>query len=256
MTFGAGRWAWCARLLSSTEELDKAEEFLDLAKTLGNCPEIDIAHAFIVSQQGDRAASLQILAGIDTPSSHSAALMVMAHHGGAKGAIQWLKETGIKAADLDADGKSFLLTHQLDLARWEAGLETLGTITAHDFEETPVLHHQAGITKLLTAVPSDFRSALLKHVPFEALGFPLASDTVAMEARRDAHGYFLDAVEVAQRLECPCAARIDDEYALWLELKDPAQSAYGKSSWKQSFVIPNPHSLLFTSAWSSVSSWT
>ena len=221
--------AWCARLLSRAEELDKAEEFLDLAKTLGTRPEIDIAHAFIVSLQGDRAASLQVLADIETPSSRSAALMVVAQHDRAKGTIQWLKETGIKVADLDSDGKSFLLTHQLELALWEAGFETLGTITTHDFEETPILYHLAGITKLLTAVPSDFRSAVLKHVPFEALDFPLGSDTVAMEARRDAHGYFLDAVQVAQRLECSRAARIDDEYALWLELKDPAQSAYGKS---------------------------
>jgi len=221
--------AWCARLLSRSEALDKAEEFLKLAKTLGAYPEIDIADAFIVSQKGDRAASLQILARIDTPSSRSAALMVVAHHDGAEGAIQWLKETDLKATDLDPDGKSILLTHQLEQAQWEAGLDTLGTITGHDFEETPVLHHLAGITKLLTAVPAEFRAAVLKQVPIEALGFPLASDAVAMDARRNAHRCFLDAVEVAQRLECPRAARIDDEYALWLELKDPAQSAYGKS---------------------------
>ncbi len=221
--------AWCARLLSRSEALDKAEEFLKLAKTLGASPEIDIADASIVSQKGDRAASLQILAGVDTPSSRSAALMVVAHHDGAAGAIQWLKETGVKAADLDPDGKSFVLTHQLELAQWEEGLDTLGAIIGHDFEETPVLHHLAGITKLLTAVPAEFRAAVLRHVPFEALGFPLASDAVAMDARRTAHRYFLDAVKVAQRLECPRAARIDDEYALWLELKDPAQPAYGKS---------------------------
>ena len=221
--------AWCARLLSRTRQIEKAEEFLDLAITLGTRPENDIAYASIVSQQGDRAGSLQILAGIDTPISRSAALMVVAHHDLAEGAIRWLKESDIEAVDLDSDGKSFLLTHQLDLARWEAGLETLGTITAQDYEETPILHHLAGITKLITAVPIDFRAAVLYQVPFGALGFPLASDAVAMEARRNAHRYFVDGVKVAQRLNCPRATRLDDEYALWLELKDPAKSTVGKS---------------------------
>ena len=221
--------AWCARLLSASEECDKAQEFLELSKTLGTVPEIDIAHAFIISQQGNRAASLQILGGIDTPSSRSAGLMVVTHHDGAERAIHWLKESDIKATDLDPDGKSYLLTQQLKLARWEAGLETLGTIATHDFDETPILHHLAGITKLSIAVPADLRAVVLNEVPFEALGFPLASDAVAMEARRDAHTYFRAAVEVAQRLECPRAAEIDDVYALWLELKDPAQSAHGKS---------------------------
>lgn len=220
--------AWCARLLSRSEELDKAEELLALARMLGSCPEIDIADAFIVSQRGDRTASLRILADIGTPSSRSAALMIVAHHDGTEGVLEWLDDAGVKAAELDSDGKSFLLTHQLELARWEAALQTLASLTDADFDETPVLRHLAGVTKLLTAVPAEFRAAALHQVPFEAAGFPLASDAVAMDARRTAHGYFVEAAKVARQFECPRAQRVDDEYALWLELKDPTQSGLGK----------------------------
>lgn len=221
--------AWCARLLSSSEELDKAKGLLVLARTLGSSPEIDVADAFIASQKGDRAASLQILAGIDTPLSRSAALMIVAHHDGAEGMLRWVDAADVKPVDLDSDGKSFLLTHQLELARWDASLETLASLTGPDFEKTPVLYHLAAVAKLVSAVPVEFRAAARKQVPFEAVSFPLASDAVAMNARRTAHGYFVEAAKVAQQLECPCAERIDDEYALWLELKDPAMLGLGKS---------------------------
>ena len=35
--------AWCARLLSRTDELGKAKEYLELAKSFGSCAESDIA---------------------------------------------------------------------------------------------------------------------------------------------------------------------------------------------------------------------
>ena len=69
--------AWCARFLSSTEELDKAEEYLKIAKGLESSPEIDIANAFISSYKGDKSAALGILAKIDLPAAKSAALMIV-----------------------------------------------------------------------------------------------------------------------------------------------------------------------------------
>ena len=154
--------------------------------------------------------------------------MVVVHHDGAEGAIEWMTETGTRAADLDSDGKSFLLVHQLKLGHWEAGFETLGAIREQDFEDTPILWHLAAMTKLLSVVPAEFRATVLNYVPFNVVGFPVASDAVAMEARRDSHAFFVKAAEAARQLECGRAAQINDEYALWLELKDPAQSANGK----------------------------
>ena len=85
------------------------------------------------------------------------------------------------------------------------------------------------MTTLVTVVPDEFRAIALAQAPFAVKDFPLASDADAMDARRTARLRFLDAMEVARRLDCPLAARVDDEYALWLELRDPAQSSRGKN---------------------------
>ena len=221
--------AWCVRVLCRGTELDEANSLLQLAQELGISAEIAIARAFLLSQQDNKAGALQILAKVNTPSARSAALMIVANHDGADAAIQWLAATEFGAIDLDSDGKSFLLTQQLELAFWDLASETLDTVSTLDYESTPVLHHLAALTKLLTTVPSDFRQVVLKQVPFHALGFPLASHALAMEARREAHECFRNAYEAAQQLGCLRAAKIADEYTLWLELKDPALSTFGRT---------------------------
>lgn len=221
--------AWCARLLSRSEDLERAEEFLEHAKTLGDFTEAKIAEAFIISQRGDKTAALNILADIDSDVSHSAGLMIVVHHEGAEDALSWMNDADYTVGDLDSDGKSFLLSHQLQLGRWDKVAQTISALSESDFDKTPILHHLTALAKLVPAVPQDFRAVVLTQVPFEAADFRLASDTVAMNARRAAHTHFLDAVEAAKKLACPRAARVDDEYALWLELRDPAQSAHGKN---------------------------
>jgi hypothetical protein len=221
--------AWCARILSPSDDLELAEDFLELAKTLADSPEAKIAEAFVISQKGDKAAALQALAGIDSHASRSAGLMIVAHDDGAESALKWMTDAGRTADHLDSDGKSFLLTHQLQLGYWDHAAQTVGVLSETDFARTPLLHHLAALTTLAPAVPVEFRAVVLTQVPFEARGFPLASDSVAMDARRAAHKHFLDAVEVAKQQACPRAARTDDGYALWLELRDPAQTAHGKN---------------------------
>lgn len=220
--------AWCARMLSPSEEVERAEELLALAKTLGDLQEAEIAEAFVISQKGDKAAALKVLAGINSDTSRSAGQMIVAHHDGAEGALSWMKDAGYTFGDLDSDGKSNLLNHQLELGHWDEAAQTVGAFSEVDFEETPVLHHLAALAALIPSVPGDFRAVVLTQVPFDVQGFPLASDAPAMDSRRTAHKHFLDAVVAAKRLACPRAARMDDEYALWLELCDPEQTAHGK----------------------------
>ena len=221
--------AWCARLLSCSEDLGPAEEYLDLAKRLGDIAETKIAEAFILSRKGDKAAALNALADIDSDVSHSAGLMIVAHHDGAEGALNWMNDAGYAVGDLDSDGKSFFLSHQLQLGHWDEVVQTVGVLSEADFDETPILHHLAALATLVPAVPQDFRAIVLMQVPFEMADFRLASDALAMNARHVSHQHFINAVEASEKLGCSRAARTDDEYALWLELRDPAQSAHGKN---------------------------
>ena len=219
---------WCVRFLSRTEELDKAEECLKLAKELGTSQEIDIADAFLSSQKGDKTSALSTLARIDSPLSRSAAFIIVVHHDGLQGAVDWLKGTGINASNLDPEGKHSLLGCQLELANWEAAQRCLDLLTDDDLHNVPVLHHMVAITHLLSTVPNELRASVLNQPPFDAKNFPLASNAVALEARRVAHGHFIGAEKVARQLTLPRAATIADEYALWLELRDPDESEKGK----------------------------
>ncbi len=234
--------AWCARLLSPTAELEKAEEYVGLAKTLAHLPEIDIADAFIASRRGDKSAALSSLASIDSPASKSAALMIVAHHEGADGALEWLKTAGLGVSDLGPDGKFYLLQQQLQLAQWDAAKNALSVLSDQDVDESPALHHMMAITHLIVVVPTEFRTRVLNQLPFDAANFPLASDATAMESRQTAHRHFISAADAARQLDCPRAASVDDEYALWLELRDPEESHEGRQ--RLEAKLQNPKSAL------------
>ena len=224
--------AWCARLLVYSEKIKIAKDYLEAAKQLEACPEIDIAEAFIVSRAGNKDAALKILARIDTPSAQSAALMVESHHGGAEGAINWLEKTGIDSDSMDSDGKLFLLSLQLELAQWKAAEKTFRALSDCDLANTPALHHISAITCLLIAVPPEFRPTVIDQLPLDSARFPLASDSSSMDTRKIAFRRFSKAAEIERQLNCPRIASLDDEYALWLELRNPETSAAGRERLK------------------------
>ena len=219
--------AWCVRILS-TKKLDKAEEYLKHAKKLGTCEEMDIADAFILSQKGDKNAALSALAAIDSPMSRSAKLMIVAHHDDLQEAVDWLRKAGIDAKDLDSDGKHFLLGRHFELADWEAAQECLSVLTDDDLRDAPVLHHMVAMTHLLRTVPEELHAVVREQILLEPADFPLASDTVAIKARRTARNHFIEGKKVAGLLNLPRAAAIAEEYALWLELMDPDESDRGR----------------------------
>ena len=221
--------SWSACLLSRSEELERAEEFLAVAESLGSFQDTKIAESFILSQKGEKSAALHVLADINSDISRSAGLIIVDHHDGAAGALQWMEKVGYTAKDLDSDGKFILIDRQLQLHHWDNASEIASTLSETDFEETPALHFLTALTKLAVTVPAEFRKVVLVQVPFQAAGFSLASDAVSMDARGVAHRHFLNAKAAAERLNCPLAARQSDEYALWLELRDPEQYTQGKN---------------------------
>ena len=218
--------AWCARILSSRDKLDKAERYLKLAKSLGG--DTKIADAFICSQKGDKNTALQVLAGVDSPNSRSAAFIIVGSQDGPQEAINWLKNTHSNVSDLDPDGKFILLKYQFELGQWEATRETINALSESDLEETPALHYMMAMSYLLSTVPAERRDVVLNHVPFDAATFPLASNAAAFDARRTAYSHFINAAEAVQKLNCPNVAVIPDGYALWLELRNPESYDKGR----------------------------
>lgn len=227
--------AWCARVLSITNEFNEAEKYLNLAKSLGGCPEIEIAKAFFFAKDGDKSEALKTLGEIDSEVSRSAALMIVMHLEGGEQAINWLDEANIRTTDLDSEGKFNLIQQLLMLSRWDEAKEALSTLNDSDFEETPALNHMNAITHLLQVVPVEFRSIVLYQVPFDAAIFPLAEDAEAMETRKIAQYYFREAVIAAQSLSLQKTAKSYEEYALWLELMDPEKVALGKQTLEEKF---------------------
>lgn len=220
--------AWCSRILCF-EDREKAEEYLECAKGLALCHETTIAEAFLTSQKGEKTDALNTLAEVDSSMSKTAAFMIVAHQNGRQSAIDWLKTAGIDANGLDPDGKRTLLAYQLSLSEWEGAQETLGFISDTDLNEAPDLHHLVAITNLVSTVPIELRSLVLVQIPFDAVRFPLDDQVSAIEARQDARRQFDEAQKVALQLSMPRAAAMAEEYALWLELRDPSESENGRN---------------------------
>ena len=220
--------AWCVRILSS-ENREKAEEYMEYANDLESCHETIVAEAFLSSLMGNKSDALSALNEVNSPMSRTASLIIVEHHEGLQGAVDWVETTGIDVENLDPDGKLVLLKYQLDLSYWNAAQETCDKLTDDDFRETPLLHQLVGMTNLVSTVPAEFRSLVLGQVPFHVDRFPLDDQESAIKARRVALRHFDKAQRVALQLCMPRAAAIAEEFALWLELKDPIESENGRN---------------------------
>ena len=216
--------AWCARVLSHTEHLPKARECLGLAKALPACEEVDIAEAFLLSRGKDKSAALGTLLKRDSPMSRSAALGIVTHTDGAQAAIDWLGDAQIKASDLDGEGKLRLLGNYLEVGDLDSAKKHLDVVTRQDFQETPYLYRIMAMIYLLRAVPKELHSIVINQLPLGARVFPLGTHSDAMAGRRRARNLLLKAAEVARGLDCGAEAAMEEEYALWLDLRDPDEA--------------------------------
>ncbi len=215
--------AWCARLLVRTDEFDAAKEHLQEAKRLGTEEEVAIADALLLSREGDRGSALARLAELNSPIARSAALGTVASEEGAAGAVRWARDARVTAPDLDPDGKVCLLGCLLETGDWDAAWAMLDFVTQRDCDTTPALHGLTALAHLLRTVPEELRAAVRAQVPSFAAHFPLASGDEAVRERDIAQQHFLSAAAAARKVGCTDTADEDEEYALWLGLRDPRQ---------------------------------
>lgn len=221
--------AWCARILSRGDLIDLAKNCLDLATSLSGSGEVSIAAAFISAADGEVSAALDRLAQIDTAAARGAALMIVGHDRGAKAALEWLGQSGTAVNSLNADGKFITLSHQFTACEWNKAYETSRLIDEREFDEAPVLIHAKALAELLQTVPAEFRETVSIQVPIHCAEFPWADDESSLEHRRVAAQKFTEVSEIAREFECPKAASNAEEYALWLELRDPQSRAAGRN---------------------------
>lgn len=213
--------AWCARILAPTDNVPRAKEHLQRAEELASGEEITIATALILSQEKGLQDALTVLAGVESPMARSAALGIVALKGTPEAAVEWLRDAGLEATDLDADGKTSLLACLLELGNWDRAKAVASLVTSRTGDNPPALDHVTALTHLLQTVPGELRDAVRAQVPTFAVDFPLASDSDALRSRRTARRHFRAASASAHDLDCPAAALVAEEYALWLELLDP-----------------------------------
>ncbi len=237
--------AWCVRFLAHGGKLDVAEKYLDLAKRLEVCIETKIADSFISSSKDGKEYALKILNDIDQPISRTAAFMVVSNHEGPQAAIDWLRTSNVAVTDLDSDGKYFLLACYLDISRWEEARDCVNALSEECLtEETPALSYMIAITHLLMAVPDEFRANMRYRPHFEAAHFPLYDAPPAIDERREAHKHFARAAEAAEKLNCREVAKLCEEYALWLELRDPDPEKASNANRKLEKKLREPKSSL------------
>ena len=217
--------AWCARLLVRTDELDAAKEYLREAKKLGAEDELAIANALLLSRQGDRRAALAHLADLNSPIARSAALGTVSSEEGAAGAVRWARDARVTASDLDSDGKVCLLGCLLETGDWDASWAMLDSVSPGDAATSPALDRLTALAHLLRTVPEELRAAVCVQVPSFAAHFPLASGDEAVRERDIARRGFRSAAAAAREVGCTHTADADEEYALWLGLRDPLQHA-------------------------------
>ncbi len=210
---------WCARILAGRDRSDRAEECLEEVESLGG--DTRYAKAFIFCHKEDKSKALSVLADDESPTGLSARLTIVGHHDGPEVAMGWFENSAFRIADLDPDGKFILLKYQLELGQWEPALESAKSQSESDFDETPILHYMAAVAYLISTVPSDYRTIVTRHLPFNAPTIPLASDAVAIAARRTALKHYLQGAEAARQFQCPEIALELERYSLWLELRDP-----------------------------------
>lgn len=216
--------AWCARLLSK-ENYDIALQALVSARGLGDSTEVRIAEAFLLSAKEDFEGALRILNSISLPIARSAAVYVCAQRADDAALIDWFDNSGISLADLDSDGKCVIAIRCQKLGRWNRVVEISNSFSSDDYEITGAASFVAAISELSITVPEGLRSTLLGRIPIGPRAFPLASTVEALAARQRAHDLFVRCASIARDVGCIEAANNAEDFALWLELRDPSQSA-------------------------------
>ena len=228
---------WCARFLAGHFP-SEAESILS-GITSSNSEVSGIARAFIAASHSELQQALGDLCAIESSAARGAACIIVLRAEGLEETAQWLQDAGLTLADLDSDAKFVYLGGALEEGRWDLAFQVAAGLVEADFERSPGLILPTADAFLMQAVPSEFRTSMLRHLPVGAAEFPLRSEPSALEHRRNAMRLYERMSSVAESLGMPRVAELADDLALWLRLMDPEMTTKARQDLGESMKDPS-----------------
>jgi hypothetical protein len=213
--------AWCARVLSMSEDKNEAQKLLAAARKLSECEEVHIANAFCQAAAGSIQSALSSLALLNSPSAKTAAFQIVLNRDGAAKSMRWLSNAGLGASDFDADGKLTLLQRLIEIENWDDAISVASALTEEDYAQAPILLQASASVYLASALPVEIRASIISQPLFSPKKIPLSSSPVAIENRKAAIEFFGRSAAAAKQLNCVQAQQLALDFALWLRLSDP-----------------------------------
>lgn len=226
--------SWIARFLSG-ENLSESIELNRQALSWYTSDETRINSCFIKAANGETASALSELALLSSKSARTASLLIYANGRSRTDMRKWMADASLTVSDLDADGKTYLLILAIQDTEWDEALAIFGAVTEADIEAGPTLAYLGAQSKLAQAIDPDLREAGIGFLPMDLAGFPLSNDAIGLQNIREARALFEKGAELATDLELAGNASLCDDFALWLELRDPTTKSDGLARLRKSF---------------------
>ena len=234
--------AWCARLLLGKPERTEGLKLVKTAARLADTEEGSIAEALEQSYTGNLEDALGRLSRINSRAARSAAFIAIKTKKSGKEALNWLRESDLRLADIDSDGRLFVIATQLDEDLVEDALASCEALGPSDFRDTPALWYIAANAYLTSVVPRELATLTLLQPPFTIGVIPLADDVRALERRRKARHLYQQAAVAADEYNCREISDNAKDRALLLGLRDPTEKDRALTELEHSMRTPE-HSL-------------
>ena len=215
--------AWCSRL-QAFHNTDKAIEYLDIARKLGESEEVEVAEAFILAKTGQLSSAIEKLMSSPSAAKYSACFFIIKLNESVENALQWKDESHLELSDFDADGKIAVINALFSTEQWVLALKNAESISVGEYRNSPALLNQVAMAHLVMVVPPELRNVVLYQVPFASKGFPLFSNEASLVLRNKTIELFSECSLLAREIGLDDAANLVDDYILWLELRDPKRT--------------------------------
>lgn len=226
--------SWVARLVDS-ENSEERIEFNRTALSWDNSEEAQINASFIEASDGNVGSAMAKLAALASDAARTAGLMIQAKEKAPAEISQWMVDAGLFPSDLDGDGKTFLLILALQEQEWDEAAEIFSTVTQTDIQTAPTLAFLGAQLKLAQAIDPDLRASGISFLNMDLAGFPLANDTNGLLCIREARKLFEQCEQFCTDLGLEGNAAFCSDFALWLQLRDPAAKTEGLAKLRASF---------------------